>query len=172
MFEILIVNEQTLRTGGPATLWDGNNERRVAKGCRLRWPFRVSGVPLLMENEINFGARGSAYYNPRCIYVALAPPQPFAPIRVVPPRYFHLSICPAPHDTADYRAPCRDRRIIPRSTTPFLSLTRMLTSHARENVRHPVYTQCYETISIFSRKVRKFPANALKIISRTFLALK
>lgn len=67
MFEILIVNGQSLRTGGPATLWDSYNERRVAKGCRLRWPFRASGVPLLMENEINFGARGSAYYNPRCI---------------------------------------------------------------------------------------------------------
>lgn len=90
-----------------------------------------------MENEINFGARDSAYYNPHCIYVVLAPPQPFAPIRVVPPRHFHLSIRPAPHDTADYHALCRDRRIILRSTTPFLSPTRMLTSHARENVPSP-----------------------------------
>lgn len=42
MFEILIINEQSLRTGGPATLWDSYNERRVAKGCRL--PLALSGV--------------------------------------------------------------------------------------------------------------------------------
>lgn len=68
IFEILIVNGWTRENREPP--FDSNNERRVAKGCRVRWPFWVSGVPLLMENEINFGARGSAYYNPRCIYCA------------------------------------------------------------------------------------------------------
>lgn len=62
------------------------------KGAALRWPFRIPGVPLLMEKRNKFRRATRLIIILIVLYtVCLFRLIPSA-VRFVPPRYFHLSI--------------------------------------------------------------------------------